>query len=309
MRILVLGAGAIGGFYGAQLLKAGAQVTFLVRPARQARLQAQGLRVTADAEVLHEGPVRTLTEAGQGGEYDAILLTCKGYDLDTAMEAIAPAVGPGTHILPMLNGLSAYDRLDARFGRERILGGVAYVATMLRPDGSITQFGRLDRVIIGPRTSTAEPSARKLHAVFAATAGVREYDADVEQALWDKWVGIAAAAAMCCLMRGNVGEIVRTADGASLMRQAIEECLQVAAAAGRPMAQAGRDALFARLLDPASSWAASMMRDIAQGADRLEADDIVGDLVLRGQQLGIAMPMMRSAYCHLQVYGLQRATR
>lgn len=309
MRILVLGAGAIGGFYGAQLLKAGAQVTFLVRPARQARLQAQGLRVTADAEVLHEGPVRTLTEAGQGGEYDAILLTCKGYDLDAAMEAIAPAVGPDTHILPMLNGLSAYDRLDARFGRERILGGVAYVATMLRPDGSITQFGQLDRVIIGPRTPTAEASARKLHTVFAATAGVREYDAGIEQALWDKWVGIAAAAAMCCLMRGNVGEIVRTADGAALMRQAIEECLQVAAAAGRPMAQAGRDALFARLLDPASSWAASMMRDIAQGADRLEADDIVGDLVLRGQQLGIAMPMMRSAYCHLQVYGLQRATR
>lgn len=309
MRILVLGAGAIGGFYGAQLLKAGAQVTFLVRPARQARLQAQGLRVTADAEVLHEGPVRTLTEAGQGGEYDAILLTCKGYDLDAAMEAIAPAVGPGTHILPMLNGLSAYDRLDARFGRERILGGVAYVATMLRPDGSITQFGQLDRVIIGPRTPTAEASARKLHTVFAATAGVREYDAGIEQALWDKWVGIAAAAAMCCLMRGNVGEIVRTADGAALMRQAIEECLQVAAAAGRPMAQAGRDALFARLLDPASSWAASMMRDITQGADRLEADDIVGDLVLRGQQLGIAMPMMRSAYCHLQVYGLQRATR
>jgi len=137
MKILVLGAGAIGGYYGARLIEAGADVTFLVRPGRAARLAADGLVVRSELGEFPQ-PVRCVDDAGVRASdvaYDLVLLACKGYDLASAMEAIAPAIGPRTRILPFLNGVSVYERLDARFGRAHVMGGVSQIATMLDSDG------------------------------------------------------------------------------------------------------------------------------------------------------------------------------
>lgn len=312
MKILVLGAGAIGGFYGARLLQAGADLTFLVREPRQKRIQEQGLVVNS-ALGNFAGPVPTVTQAERDAGYDLVILTCKTYDLPQAMDAIAPAMASGASVLPFLNGLSAYDALDARFGKTHVLGGVAYIATMLTPEGRIDHYGTGDTVIVGNRAPRAEKSAANasadvasaFHHLIARTPGERTLSPVIDQALWDKWVMIAAGALMCCLMRGNVGEILRTQDGKDLMEQAMNECASVARHAGFPLAAPTEQAMRGRLLDTTSTWSASMMRDIAGGAPRLEADAVVGDMAARATSFGIAVPLIRTAYANLQVYGAQ----
>ena len=309
MKILILGAGAIGGYYGARLIEAGADVTFLVRPQRQALLAQQGLIV--DSELgRFAAPVKTVTAediaADAAPVFDLVLLTCKTYDLPQAMEAIAPAMHADTKILPFLNGIAAYDQLDARFGKNRVLGGVAYIATMLTPQGAITHMGKNDTVLIGHRSPEALETAGILHALFAQSQGVRKLSGDIEQALWDKWVMITAGAAICCLMRGAIKDILHTQDGKRLTEQAIEECAAVARHAGHPMSPAAIETMRGLLLDADSPWAASMMRDIRQDAPRLEADAVVGDMLRRATQFGVDAMLIRTAYCHLQVYMEQK---
>ncbi|QYY28232.1 2-dehydropantoate 2-reductase [Cupriavidus necator] len=306
MKILVLGAGAMGGYYGARLIEAGADVTFLVRAGRARALAEHGLVVRSALGDFRRA-VKTVQAGAVRPEYNLVLMACKAYDLEDAMLAIAPAVGSDTAILPLLNGMSAYDQLDARFGGKRVLGGVSYIATTLADDGTIAHAGSNDRLMVGARAPETHDIARALHEQFSRSAGTRELSSDIVQELWNKWAMIAAGALMTCLMRGNVGQIMRTRDGRSLTLQAIAECGAVAALSGFPLPEAVANAVKSRLLDESSTWAASMMRDIAQGRRQIEADAIVGDLVARAAVLGHEVPLSRMAYCHLQVYQGQRA--
>ncbi|MDB5998446.1 MAG: 2-dehydropantoate 2-reductase [Rhizobacter sp.] len=322
MKILVLGAGAIGGYYGACLLAAGADVTFLVRPQRAAMLAEKGLVVRSELAPARTA-VKTVTsanlktsantsaavDAGPADRFDVVLLACKGYDLESAMDAIAPAVERGAVVLPLLNGLSVYDRLDARFGRDAVLGGVAYIATMLEAGGEIVHYGANDKLLIGARSDAQQALATQLHAVFAKGLGVRGLSPDITQELWNKWAMLAAGAAVTCLMRGTVGEVMRTTHGQRLMAQAVAECAAVAEASGHGLPVDVRRQIEGRLFDRASGWAASMMRDIAQGAPRLESDDIVGDMVRRAEAHGQDAALMRTAHCHLQVYEAQQRSK
>ncbi|WP_420992464.1 2-dehydropantoate 2-reductase [Cupriavidus sp. 30B13] len=312
MKILVLGAGAMGGYYGGRLMQAGADVTFLVRPRRAEILARDGLAVRSELGDIRT-PVKAVQAAGVRPDYDLVLLACKTYDLDSAMQALDPALetesGKGAAILPLVNGLRAYETLDARYGRERVLGGVSYIATTLDASGTVIHQGPGDRLVVGARAEAAQPLARAFHELAAATPGTRELSADVDQALWNKWVMIASGALMTCLMRGTVGEIVRTGDGRALMQQAMDECAAVARLSGHALPEPVRKAMHERLLDASSGWAASMMRDIAQGAPRLEARDIVGDMASRAERFGHAVPLVRTAYAHLQVYEAQQARR
>ena len=308
MNILVLGAGAIGGYYGARLLQAGADVTFAVRPRRRERLARDGLVVhSAIGDV--EQRVRTVDAAALDGPYDVVLLACKGYDLAEAMRDIAPAVGPDSVVLPFLNGVGVYGRLDERFGRARVLGGVAYIATQLAEDGSIRHMGTGDTVLLGARTpdGRAAEAARTLHDLFRAGAGVRVLAPDITQALWDKWAMLATGAALTCLMRGSIGQILATTAGQGVVERAIAESAAIAAADGYPIQGEGAARMRTLLLDPASTWMASMMRDIAQDIRRIEHEEIVGDMVRLGRRYGIDTPLLDAAYCHLQVYAGQAA--
>jgi 2-dehydropantoate 2-reductase len=301
MKILVLGAGAVGGYYGARLVERGADVVFLVR-ARRARHLAEHELVVRSELAPFRARVATTIGVAPADRFDLVLLACKGYDLDSAMDAIAPAVEHGACVLPLLNGLGVYDRLDARFGRDKVLGGASYIATMLEKSGEIVHLGTHDKLVVGARVPAQQGLAARLHALLANGPGTRLLSENIEQELWDKWVQLAAGAAVTCLMRGNVGEIMRASGGPQIMSQAIDECAAVAQGAGRRLSDAALAQIRSRLLDPASSWAASMMRDIAQGAPRLEADNIVGDLLSRTDALGQAAPTLRAAYCHLRIY-------
>lgn len=303
MNILVLGAGAIGGYYGARLLQAGADVHFAVRPRRRAALARDGLVVRS---ALHDfnSVVDTLDPAAIDRHYDVVLLACKGYDLAAAMADIAPAMGPDSVVLPFLNGLGVYDRLDEALGRDRVLGGVAYIATQLGPDGAIAHLGRSDTVLIGARSRAprALDAAAALHALLGASQGVRVLAPDIVQALWDKWSMLAAGAALTCLLRGSIADILAATPGRALAERFIAECEAVAAAAGYPIRGEGAARTRALLLDPGSSWMASMMRDIAQGAARIEHEDIVGDMLRLAQRHAIDAPLLAASYAHLQMY-------
>lgn len=304
MKILVVGAGAIGGYYGARLLEAGADVTFLVRPKRAAVLGASGLKVRS-ALGDFDAPVRTVQSDALKPGYDLVLLGCKTFDLEAAIADFAPAAGSHTVVLPFLNGLGAYDRLDACFGRGRVAGGVSYIAATLGADGVIRHDGTTDIVQVGARAPQALDTVQRLHELISRSAGVRSMPPDIEQALWNKWLMLAAGALMTCLMRGTVGDILASQDGVRLMSQSIDECRAVSAAEGHPPGAEDLARIRARLLDPQSTWAASMMRDIASGAPRVEADAVIGDLLVRAARHGIDLPLVRTAYCHLQVYQRQ----
>ena len=305
MKILVLGAGAIGSYYGARLLQAGASVSFLVRSARARQLRQDGLRVHSELGD-YAGPVDAVEVGAALPQADVVLLACKAYDLQDAARSIAPAVGPHTAILPFLNGLQTYDLLDAMFGKAQVLGGVAYVAVMLQADGSTRQLGTADRVVLGARTPHLQPLAEDLYALLARSPGQRTVDAGIEQQLWNKWVMLCSGAAVTCLFRGSIAQILATAHGRTLVEAALDECLQVSRAEGFALAPGEAQQIRGLLLNPASTWKASMMRDIDNRMAKLEADAIVGDMLVRAARHGVAAPTLQAAYAHLQVY-LQQA--
>src|SRR5436190_18635600 len=239
MRILVLGAGAVGGYFGGRLAEAGRDVTFLVRGPRAVALAEHGLKVASplgDFQV----PVNVATADRVGDRYGLVLLTAKHYDLDAAIDAIRPGVGPDTAVLPLLNGLVHLDKLDAAFGKERVLGGVAYVGAVLQPDGSIRHVNRLSGIAQGERAGGSSERTQAIAAEFAGTPVNVPVNENILQEMWEKFFMMGAMAGMNCLLRGNIGEIAATQDGRSLILTALGECREVAKAAGyepRPQAR------------------------------------------------------------------------
>jgi 2-dehydropantoate 2-reductase len=300
MRILILGAGGIGGYYGGRLAEAGADVTFLVRPGRAAALAANGLVVRSPRGDIAM-PVRTVTREAAGSGYDLVILSCKAYDLEDAIATIAPAT-PGAHILPLLNGMRHLDRLDAAFGADNVLGGVAAVGVTMDPDGTIRHLSPMHNFTFGARSAAAAGFCAALEPVIAKGAFDSRLSTAIMHDMWEKWVFLATLAGMTCLLRGDIGTINRTSpSGQALLLEALEECSAVAAAAG--FAPRPGHVGFSRkmLMDATSTFAASMLRDL-QGGGRVEADHVVGDMLGRALAAGRPATLLRAAYAHLKVY-------
>jgi len=233
MKILVLGAGAVGGYFGGRLAEAGADVAFLVRPQRAALLARSGLRISSKAG----GDVSLVPKCVLAGQikpdYDIVLFTAKAYDLPSAIDAIAPAMAGGRgHVLPLLNGMSHLDLLDERFGRERVLGGVAYIASTLAPDGEIKHLNEFHRVAFGPRHAAQKALCAAFAAACAGAKSEFKLTDTIGQALWDKWVLLATMAGITCLMRAPVGDIVAAGSGVKITLALLGECAAVAKAEG-----------------------------------------------------------------------------
>jgi 2-dehydropantoate 2-reductase len=204
-------------------------------------------------------------------------------------------------VLPLLNGLVHLDRLDAAFGPAHVLGGVAYVGAGLLPDGSIRHWNRLSGIAFGEREGGISERAHAIEALFAGTPVSAPANDNILQEMWEKFVMISAMAGMNCLMRGNVGEIVATDNGRALMIEALAECRAVAEAAGYPPRREAHERVAAMVTEPGSVNSASMRQDLEAGR-RTEADAILGDMLRRAKGFGIATPLMRAAYTHLQVH-------
>jgi 2-dehydropantoate 2-reductase len=307
MRILVLGAGAVGGYFGGRLAAAGANVTFLVRPARADALNRDGLVIESEMGDLRL-PVQVATADTLAGSFDTVLLTAKAYDLDQATAAIRPAVGLGTAILPALNGLGHLNRLDAAFGAEYVLGGVAYIAATLTADGIIRHLNRVHGIAFGERSGGLSDRVEAIARAFAATPISASASHDIMLDMWEKFVRISSLAGMNCLMRASVGDILAAEDGENLTLELLAECEAVATASGYPSRPGPREQCRAMLTDRESKFSASMLRDL-EGGSRTEGEQVLGDMLHRARALRIPAPILRTAVCHLQVHEHRLAVR
>ena len=305
MKILILGAGAVGGYWGARLTQAGIDTTFLLREKRAEKVRTEGLVVKSpkgDAVV----PVKVVTKGSEGGPYDVVVLACKAYDLDSAMESIAPAVGPDTVIVPMLNGHAHFAALDAKFGAARVAGGLARISGMLGPNGEILHSGA-SGVSFGERDGKpARPSLVELDAACRKAGIDGGLNDNINQDLWDKWIMLSTIAGMCASMRGTIGDIMESEDGAAIVAETLEESRKVAVAEGQPPSDKVVANRKGMLTAKGSKAVASILGDMEKGG-AAEGKQIVGDMLARARKHGIAAPNLRYAYAHLQTYEARRA--
>jgi 2-dehydropantoate 2-reductase len=305
MRILVVGAGAIGGYFGGRMLQAGRDVTFLVRPKRAAELAAAGLVIKSpNGDVTLKDP--PVVQADKlSGKFDVVLLSCKAFDLEDAIRSFAPAVGPNTAIVPLLNGMLHLDVLDKKFGHERVLGGLCAIAVTLNEHREIVQLAPMQSLSFGERDGTLSDRVRAIAEVMASGKFGAAASEQIIQDMWEKWVFLASLAASSCLMRAPVGHILAAPGGKDFILGMLDECSAVAAAEGHAPSGPFFERVRGMLTAEGSQLTASMFRDIKAGAP-VEADHVIGDLIARGDAAKVPVPKLRTAYTHLKAYEKQR---
>jgi len=301
MRVLVVGAGAIGGYYGGRMLQDGRDITFLIRPPRAAELASAGLVIKSpNGDVTLKNPPMEQADALKD-HFDVVLLSCKAFDLDDAIMSFAPAVGPRTSIIPLLNGMLHLDKLDAKFGRERVLGGLCAIAVTLNERREVVQLAPIQLLTFGERDGHMSERVRAIAEIFKSGNFGSVAGENVLQDMWEKWVFLASIAASTSLMRAPVGVIVSAPGGRDFMLGILDECRAIAAAAGYAPRASSLELTRGMLTMESSPMTASMYRDI-QGGFAVEADHVVGDLIARGDAAKVPVPSLRTAYTHLKAY-------
>lgn len=305
MRVLVLGAGALGGYFGGRLAEAGGDVTFLVRPGRAAGLAKDGLVIESQF-----GNAKLAAKTIQAGElqpgWDVILLSNKAYDLDNAITAIRPGVDGRTAILPVLNGLSHIDTLKQAFGAERVLGGLCKIQATLTPSGVVKQLNDWRWLTFGELDGSMSPRVQALEAAYATAIGVEaKAVGNINQRMWEKLVHLGTSAVGTVLMRANVGEIVR-AGGSPLLIAVLERNAAIAAHHGHPMPDSFMAEYRALFSDASSAYATSMLRDVEAG-NRIEGEHILGFLAEAAQRAGVDTAIHAMAALHARSYEQRRA--
>ncbi len=304
MRILILGAGAVGGYFGGRLIEAGADVTFFVRPNRARLLASRGLRVISPAGDLSKR-VETISEPDALQPFELVLLTCKAYDLEQSLNDLAGAVGTSTTILPLLNGVRHLETIATRFPQARLWGGVARVSAALDDDGTIRHADAFARLDFGALDGCPCELADEFAALYSRSPAVAVHNPDIRREMWDKFVFLATLAGMNALMRALIADIMTTPAGGKLIRQMLSECMSVARAEGfdfdeARVAQHG-DSLAVR----AARMKSSMLYDVEHGA-RTEGEHILGDLYARARRHGLDTPLLEIALTHVQAYEARR---
>jgi 2-dehydropantoate 2-reductase len=305
MRILVVGAGAIGGYFGGRLLQAGRDVTFLVRPKRASELASAGLVIKSpNGDVTLKDPPAVQADK-LNEKFDVVLLSCKAFDLDDAIKSFAPAVGPQTAIIPLLNGMKHLDVLDGKFGRERVLGGLCAIAVTLNEKREVVQLQPMQSLNFGERDGKMSDRVRAIAEVFDSGKFGAVASEHIIQEMWEKWVFLSSLAASTSLMRTSVGNILAAPGGKDFLLGMVDEVSAIAAAEGHAPRAPFLERTRGMLTTEGSQMTASMFRDIKVGAP-VEADHVIGDLLARGDAAKVPAPKLRIAYTHLKAYEKQR---
>jgi 2-dehydropantoate 2-reductase len=304
VRILVVGAGSIGGYFGGRLLEAGRDVTFLVRQHRADQLARAGLSIRSPFGNVHIPNPATISAQASNGPYDLILLSCKAYDLAGAIESFRPAVGPNTAILPLLNGVRHIQTLQAEFDPANVLGGWCIISVTLGKDGEVIHLNDTHGLSFGELDGSESSRTQAIAAAFFGARFEAHVSTNIEQELWGKWVFIATGAGITCLMRAVVGDIVE-AGAAEYAERLLDEAAAIAALEGFPIAQPALDTSRETFTRPGSLLTASMLRDIERGS-RTEADHVIGDLLRRGEEHDQNFPLLRVVYAQLRAYEARR---
>ncbi len=299
MRILVVGAGAIGGYFGGRLLQAGRDVTFLVRPRRAALLGKHGLTIQSRFGDYHNPAPPLVSKDDLAEPVDLVLLSCKAYDLDGAIASFAPAVGPRTAILPLLNGMRQLDALADRFGAERVLGGQCAISATLDAEGRIVHLSDFQSLSFGESDGSRSERVARIASTLSGAIFNSRLSEEIRLEMWEKWVFIATLAGITCLMRATIGDIV-AAGASDLATGLLNECAAIAAHHGFAPREPPLERARAIITAPNSPLTASMLRDV-QGGLPAEGDHILGDLLSRAPKPD-AHSLLRIAALNLKTY-------
>ncbi|WP_267371494.1 MULTISPECIES: ketopantoate reductase family protein [unclassified Pantoea] len=304
MRILMAGAGATGGYFGARLAQAGQDVTFLVRERRFQQLQTNGLVLKTPQGTEKLEP--QLIQAGSlSGHYDLIMITVKSFALEQLMEDIAPAVGPDTLIMPILNGMRHIATLQQRFGDDKVIGGLCKINATLGESGEVIQMTPLHQLYYGALDGNNDARLQRVDAALRTGQVDNRFSDNIMDELWEKWLLLSTLGAVCCLARGDTQQILTTRGGEALLQGIFSEILAVISAEGYQPRPAVTARIFELLNNPETPMTSSMYRDLTQGFD-IEADQVIGDLLLRAKRKGLMTPLLNAVDVNLQVYLQQR---
>jgi 2-dehydropantoate 2-reductase len=309
MRVLVVGAGAIGGYFGGRLLQAGRDVTFLVRPRRAAELADAGLIIKSPRGDVSIRKPATIFSENIGRPFDLVLLSCKAYDLAGAIDSFAAAVGPESIVLPLLNGMRHIDILDERFGRSHILGGLCIIAATLDSQHAVVHLNDIHKLAFGERDGVLSDRIHHVAGILDNAGFDASLSDHIVREMWEKWVFLATLAGVTCLMRAPIGDIMASPGGNELIRSLLEECRSIAEGAGHAPQAAFLEQTIAALTATGSPMTASMLRDVETNAP-VEADHIVGDLLRRRGAVDPKynpLSPLATAYAHLKAYEARRS--
>lgn len=304
MRALVVGAGSVGGYFGGRLAATGRDVTFLVRQRRAAQL-SDGLSIVSKGRESRI-PVKFITTGQVSDQFDVILLAVKAYQLDSAIEDLSAYVSERTMILPVLNGMKHVDILRSRFGAAHVIGGLAKIATSLDERGRILDQADFHDLAYGEWSGESSPRIVALDHLMTGAGFDARLSAEIERDMWGKWAMLASLGAVTCLMDGNIGQIARAPGGEVLVETMVSEIVAAIAAAWRPLAESLKAQILSLLIDRGSTLTSSMYRDMKAGYP-VEADQIIGDLVMRAAQKGVATPLLSAVFTRLKIY--EQSTR
>lgn len=305
MKALVVGAGSVGGYFGGRLAAAGRDVSFLVR-ARRASELARGLIIASNGadNVI---PVKTLTAGQAAGEFDVVLLAVKAYQLERAIADFGPYVTDRTLILPVLNGMKHMDTLRARFGASQVLGGLARISTRLDERGRIVDQANFHDLAYGEWSGERSERVLRLDEFMRNAGFDARLSTQIERQMWEKWAMLASLAAITCLMDADVGQVARAPGGIELAQALFAEVLAAIAATWRPLGEKFSSAVLKLLTDRTSSLTSSMYRDMKAGHP-VEADQIVGDLLMRASAHEVPVPLLSAALLRLKIHEQARSS-
>ena len=304
MRILMAGAGATGGYFGARLIQAGQDVTFLVRERRYQQLQTHGL-VLQTLQGTEKFQPQLIQASTLKSHYDLIIVTVKSFALDLVMDDIAPAVGPETLIMPILNGMRHIATLQQRFGEDKVIGGLCKINATLGDKGEVIQMTPLHQLLYGALDGNNDARLQRVDAALRDCQVDTLFSDNIMDELWEKWLLLSTLGAVCCLARGNTQQILTSRGGEALLQGVFTEILSVITAEGYQPRPAVTARIFELLNNPATPMTSSMYRDLTQGSD-IEADQVIGDLLLRAKRNGLTTPLLNAVDVNLQVYLQQR---
>ncbi|MFA9557505.1 2-dehydropantoate 2-reductase [Evansella sp. AB-rgal1] len=300
MKILILGAGAVGGYFGSRLIEKGEDVTFLVREKRKQQLKKDGLVVRSIHGDVNLFP-KTIVATDPDEPYDVVLLTSKAYHLEESIKAIEPFVRDYTVIIPLLNGIEHMDELKAYFSPNQVYGGLCFIETTLNNHGTIVQTSKIHEVVFGEWNGKKTERAKEIEEVFSGTKATFRLSDNIQQEMWHKYLFITTLSGITSLMRSPIGPIRDTLEGRTYIQQLFEEIRWTMETSGAPIADGIVEKQMSIIDKQDDSMKSSMLRDIEKGSN-IEADHLQGFLLLLAERSGVETPLLRLIFQHLKVY-------
>jgi 2-dehydropantoate 2-reductase len=301
VRILVMGAGGTGGYFGARLARAGEDVTFVARGAHLDAMRATGLAVRSQLVGDFVVPARATDDPAAGGIADLVLFCVKAYDTEAAAARLRPAVGPDTVILPVQNGIDSAERIGAIVGPGHVVGGLAAVSSVVEGPGVIQHRAGPDLIRLGELDGRPSARTERIVDVLRGAGLQAELRPDIRVALWEKFVFICGLSGLTALTRLAIGQVLRCPETRQLLRATVDEAQAVGVAEDVALAPDGSDRTMAFLgrLDPAIRG--SLYYDLAAGK-RLEIDTLNGTVVRLGRARGLTTPANFAIHAALKPY-------